>query len=196
MFRQCSGRWLKTRKRKSEDSPEFMRAQLYTVPVSLRPSESPCRTADRQCNMDALSIQWELRSPCAVFDGYPLRNHGGNLCYPNGDESLWKCLLITQIIIILVRIRALWYVQLVGIVIWERLDHNPSEVNNSQIGVRKLKLFGGYIDEWIRVGINLWYYFWCYACGSQVYRFKKKEIDKWINSRLSGWRKIGIDRIS
>ena len=59
-----------------------------------------------------------------------------------------------------------------------------SEVNNSQIGVRKSKLCGGYIDECIRVGINLWYYFWCYACGSQVYRFKKKEIDKCIIQNL------------
>ena len=87
------------------NSSEFMRAQLYTVPVSLRPSEisaplrsvqsgspldilHPRRTADRHCSIDALPIQWELCSPCAVFDGYPLRNHGGNLCYPNGDESL------------------------------------------------------------------------------------------------------------
>ena len=29
-----------------------MRAQLYTVPVSLRPSESPRRTADQLCDMD------------------------------------------------------------------------------------------------------------------------------------------------
>ena len=71
------------------NSSEFMRAQLYTVPVSLRPSEisaplrsvqsgnpldilNPRRTADRHCIIDALPIQWELRSPCAVSDGYPL----------------------------------------------------------------------------------------------------------------------------
>ena len=55
------------------NSSEFMRAQLYTIPVSLRPSESPRRTADRQCSIHgALPIQWELRSPCAVSDGYPL----------------------------------------------------------------------------------------------------------------------------
>ena len=62
-------------KQKSRDRPEFMRAQLYTVPVSLRPSESPRRTADRQCSIHgALPIQWELRFPCAVCDGYPLAN--------------------------------------------------------------------------------------------------------------------------
>ena len=79
-------------KQKSRDRPEFMRAQLYTVPVSLRPSEifaplrsvqsgcpqdilHPRRTADRQCSIHgALPIQWELRFPCAVCDGYPLAN--------------------------------------------------------------------------------------------------------------------------
>ena len=61
-----------------------MRAQLYTVPVSLRPSESPCRTADRQCSIHgALPIQWELRSPCAVCDGYPL----ADLCTEQTEKS-------------------------------------------------------------------------------------------------------------
>jgi hypothetical protein len=40
--------------------------------------------------MDALPIQWELRSPGAVFDGYPLRNHSGNLCYPKWGMKAYE----------------------------------------------------------------------------------------------------------